>query len=71
MPTPIYGTLRRADRSHHQTAGTSASTVEGWALLITENTIAGSAVIRNSFGSQFVVGFGPLDTRRDTRFGLP
>ena len=54
-----------------KTNGNSPSTLQGWALLVTENTIAGSAVFGIPVGNQYAEASCPLDTGSNTEFGLP
>ena len=67
----LAGTLAPLASVIIKTNGNSASTVEGWALLVTENTIAGSAVFGIPVGGQFAEASCPLDTGSNTQFGLP
>jgi hypothetical protein len=67
----LYGTLAARGSAIIKSAGASASTVEGWALLITDNTVAGSAVFGIPLNGQFAEASCPLDTGADTEFGLP
>ena len=67
----LYGTLAAHGSAIIKTAGASAAVLEGWALLITENTVAGSAVFGIPLNGQFVEASCPLDTGADTQFGLP
>jgi len=69
--TALYGMLAPRGSAIIQTLGDSSATVEGWALLITDNTVAGSAVFGLPMNGQFVEASCPLDTGADTQFGLP
>ncbi len=67
----LAGTLNPDASVIIQTNGGGASVLEGWALLITNNTIAGSAVFGIPLNGQLVEASCPLDTGQDSQFGLP
>ena len=67
----LYGTLAARGSAIIKTAGGSPVTIQGWALLITSNTVAGSAVFGIPLNGQFVEASCPLDTGADAQFGLP
>jgi hypothetical protein len=67
----LAGTLAPLASVIIKTNGNSASTLQGWALLVTENTIAGSAVFGIPVGGQYAEASCPLDTGSNTQFGLP
>jgi hypothetical protein len=67
----LYGTLAAHGSAIIKTAGSSGLTVAGWALLITNNTVAGSAVFGLPLNGGFAEASCPLDTGADTEFGLP
>ena len=68
----LSGTLNAGGSTIIQTNGTSKSISQGWALLVTNNTIAGSAVFGLPFNNNvFVEASCPLDTGVNSQFGLP
>ncbi|HEV2199580.1 MAG TPA: hypothetical protein VGR73_07155 [Bryobacteraceae bacterium] len=55
-----------------QTNGSAAAPlVQGYAVLVTSNTIAGSAVFGLPIGNGFFESTCPLDTGTDYKFGIP
>jgi hypothetical protein len=67
----LAGTLNPNASTIIQTNGGGGTILQGWALLITNNTIAGSAVFGIPLNGQFVEASCPLDTGQDYQFGLP
>ena len=67
----ISGILNPASTTIITTNGGSGTIVQGWALLITNNTIAGSAVFGIRLNGQLVQASCPLDTGQNHQFGLP
>ncbi len=67
----LAGTLSANASAIIQTNGGGTAVLEGWALLVTNNTIAGSAVFGIVLSSGFVEASCPLDTGQDYQFGLP
>jgi hypothetical protein len=67
----LAGTLNPNASIIIQTNGAGATISQGWAQLITNNTIAGSAVFGIPVNGQFLQASCPLDTGEDDRFGLP
>jgi len=71
-PAPLLsGTLNPNASVIIQTNGGGGTILQGWSLLITNNTIAGSAVFGITLNGQFVQASCPLDTGQDDQFGLP
>ena len=67
----LAGTLNPNSSAIIQTNGGGGTILQGWALLVTNNTIAGSAVFGIPLGPTFVEASCPLDTGQDHQFGLP
>jgi hypothetical protein len=67
----ISGTLGPLATNIIKTNGNGGTILQGWALLITNNTIAGSAVFGIPLNGQLVQASCPLDTGQDYQFGLP
>ena len=67
----LSGTLDSRGSVTIQTSGGGATTLQGWALLVTENTIAGSAVFGVPLNGTYAEASSNLDTGSNTRFGLP
>jgi hypothetical protein len=63
---PVNGTVEFA------TSGpATAALVQGYAVLVTSNTIAGSAIFGLPIGAGFFESTCPLDTGEDYEFGIP
>jgi hypothetical protein len=69
--TSVTGTLPPLGSVIFTTDGSSPIVVEGWAFLVTDNTIAGSAVFGIPLNSLYVEASCPLDTGANMQFGLP
>ena len=68
----LFGTLPVNGSVIIQTNGSAAAPlVQGYAVLVTTNTIAGTAVFGLPIGNGFFESTCPLDTGRDYKFGIP
>jgi hypothetical protein len=67
----LAGTLGANSSTIILTNGGGGTVLQGWALLVTNNTIAGSAVFGIPLNGQIVQASCPLDTGQDYQFGLP
>jgi hypothetical protein len=67
----LSGTLDPFGSVTIKTSGSAPSTSQGWALLVTENTIAGSAVFGIPLSGLYNEASCPLDTGSNSQFGLP
>jgi hypothetical protein len=67
----LSGTLDAHGSATIQTNGGGATTLQGWALLVTQNTIAGTAVFGVPMNGSYAEASSNLDTGSNTRFGLP
>jgi hypothetical protein len=67
----LAGTLGPNASTIILTNGGGGTILQGWALLVTNNTIAGSAVFGIPLNGQIVQASCPLDTGQDFQFGLP
>jgi len=70
--TSLTGTIPVNGSVEFETNGSaSAALVQGYAELVTNNTIAGSAIFGLPIGSGFYESTCPLDTGTDYDFGIP
>ncbi len=67
----LSGTLDSRGSVTIKTNGGGATTLQGWALLVTENTIAGTAVFGIPINGSYAEASSNLDTGANTKFGLP
>jgi hypothetical protein len=67
----LSGTLDPMGSVTIKSNGNAPATLQGWALLVTENTIAGSAVFGIPVGGIYAEASCPLDTGSNAQFGLP